>query len=305
MILSYWKALRPHQWTKNIIIFTAPIFAWSLSKESILGSLIAFSLFCLTSSSFYLFNDIADVEVDRLHPVKCKRPIASGQVKISIAMIMAFTLGGFSLVCSYFWNPLLSLILILYSLLQVGYNLKLKHTVIADIITIAIGFVLRALAGASATNTPVSPWFLVCTAMLALFLGVEKRKAELRNVFIKGKSKTTRKVLQRYSLPLLSRMENVVTTGTIITYALWSAGPKLGGASSPWMLVTLPLVLYGVFRYQLLSDPKEIARRKRDNDSHHIHTERPEDVLLNDRAVQLTLISWFISVAIILSLHHS
>jgi 4-hydroxybenzoate polyprenyltransferase len=171
----------------------------------------------------------------------------------------------------------------------VAYNLQLKHKVIVDVVAIAAGFILRALGGAAATGIVVSPWFLLCTAMLALFLGIEKRKAELRLSEIKGSK--SRRVLYRYSLPLLSRMESVVTNGTIITYALWSSGPTVGGASTPWMMLTLPFVLYGIFRYQLLSDPEEI-RRKNPSLEQGGQTERPEEMLLRDKPLMFTVLGW-------------
>ncbi|HEY9711301.1 MAG TPA: decaprenyl-phosphate phosphoribosyltransferase, partial [Oculatellaceae cyanobacterium] len=255
----YLAALRPRQWTKNLIVFAAPLFAFSINLPSFLGSLLAFVLFCCTSSSFYLFNDIADVESDRQHPIKCKRPIAAGKISIPNAIGIAVVLLAGAIVIGWLQSPNLGATLICYALLQTAYNLRLKRTVILDIVAIATGFILRAYAGAAATEIVVSPWFLLCTAMLALFLGVEKRKAELRLSKIRGGK--TRSVLKRYSLPLLTRMESTVTTGAVITYALWSSGPQVSGAPTSWMLLTLPFVLYGIFRYQLLSDPQEIARK--------------------------------------------
>jgi 4-hydroxybenzoate polyprenyltransferase len=161
-------------------------------------------------------------------------------------------------------------------------------------VAIATGFVLRAYGGAAATGVVLSSWFLLCTAMLALFLGVEKRKAELRLMAIQGSK--TRAVLRRYSLPLLTRMENVVTTGAMLTYAIWSSGPVVSGASTPWMLLTLPFVLYGIFRYQLLSDPEEIARRCNTGSESGGTSERPEEVLLTDLPILFTVLGWVITV---------
>ena len=254
----YLAALRPRQWTKNLVVFAAPLFSFNINIQSLLGALSALVLFSCASSGFYLINDILDVESDRQHPVKCKRPIAAGFVSISTAWTMAATLLGGSLLIGALKSPQLGVTITAYALLQIAYNLKLKRVVILDIGAIGAGFVLRAYAGAAATNIVLSPWFLLCTAMLALFLAVEKRKAELRLLTLRGDT-TTRSVLKRYSLPLLHRMENVVTTGTVVTYALWSSGPAVRGASTPWMLLTLPFVLYGIFRYQLISDPQEIA----------------------------------------------
>jgi decaprenyl-phosphate phosphoribosyltransferase len=298
MRFPYLEALRPRQWTKNLVVFAAPLFAFSINLNSLLGSLLAFALFCCASSGFYLINDIADVEADRRHPVKCNRPIAAGKVSIPAAIAMAAILLSSSLIIGFLRSPWLGITILGYALLQVAYNLRLKRTAILDVIAIASGFVLRAAAGAAATSIFLSPWFLLCTAMLALFLGVEKRKAELRLIAIKGGK--TRAVLKRYSLPLLARMESVITTGTIMTYALWSSGPAVSGATTPWMLVTLPFVLYGVFRYQLLSDPQEIERRS--GGEHGGVTERPEEVLLKDKPILLTVLCWILTVFAILAL---
>ncbi len=299
LLAAHIKALRPRQWTKNLIVFAAPLFAFDLTVQAISSSFLAFVLFCFASSSFYLINDLIDVESDRRHPVKCKRPIASGLVSIPTAIGMAIILLGTALITGYLFTPGLGIAILGYAILQVVYNLRLKHTVILDVVAIAIGFIFRAYGGAAATGIVLSPWFLLCTAMLALFLGIEKRKAELRLSEIKGK--TSRVVLYRYSLPLLNRMENIVTTGTILTYALWSAGPTLQGASTPWMMLTLPFVLYGVFRYQLLSDPQEIARR-----NHAVEqggqTERPEEVLLSDRPLLLNVVTWIVVATVVLFL---
>ncbi|MDX2099894.1 MAG: decaprenyl-phosphate phosphoribosyltransferase [Leptolyngbyaceae cyanobacterium bins.59] len=295
----YIAALRPRQWTKNLVVFAAPLFAFDIRLETFLGACLALVLFCSVSSCFYLINDVLDVEADRKHPVKSKRPIASGLVPVKVAIAMAITLLVGAVTLGTLRTPLLGLVLIGYALLQVAYNLRLKRTVILDIVAIAMGFVLRALAGAVATGIVLSPWFLLCTAMLALFLGVEKRKAELRISETKGGK--TRAVLQRYSPALLNRMENSVTSGAIITYSIWSAGPKVGGATTPWMMMTIPFVLYGIFRYQLLSDPHEIARKSGGTEEGG-QTERPEEVLLRDLPILLTVVCWTLTAFVILLL---
>jgi decaprenyl-phosphate phosphoribosyltransferase len=296
------QALRPRQWTKNLIVFAAPLFAFSINLPSLLGGILAFGLFCSASSSFYLINDIMDVEADRQHPVKCKRPIAAGLISVPIALGMALCLLGSALLISWSRSTDLGLAVTGYALLQVAYNLRLKRLVILDVVAIATGFVLRADAGAAATQISLSPWFLICTASLALFLGIEKRKAELRLLEL-GVGKT-RAVLKRYSLPLLSRMENTVTTITVMTYMLWSSGPKMQGASTAWMLLTVPFVLYGIFRYQLLSDPQEVARRSELSPEHSGKTERPEEVLLTDLPILITVLGWGVTVFGILWLKH-
>lgn len=296
-------ALRPRQWTKNLVVFAAPLFGFSLSWPSLITSFLAFALFCCASSSFYLINDIVDVESDRKHPVKCNRPIASGQVSLPVAIGMAIALLGTALIGSWRISPTLGVIIIGYTLLQIAYNLKLKKTPILDVVAIATGFVLRACAGAAATGLSMSPWFLLCTAMLALFLGVEKRKAELRLQEVSGEK--TRSVLRYYSHHLLNRMESTVTTGALMSYALWSSGPYVHGASTPWMFLTFPFVLYGIFRYQLLSDPQEIARRSEVSDeSAGGQTERPDEVLLRDMPMLGTVVGWVLTCFVILLLKH-
>jgi decaprenyl-phosphate phosphoribosyltransferase len=293
----YMTALRPRQWTKNLVVFAAPLFAFSINLESFLSSLLAFILFCCASSGFYLINDITDVKSDRQHPIKAQRPIAAGLVGVNGAKAMAATLLGSALIIGWWHTPQLGAAIAAYALLQIAYNLRLKRMAILDIGAIAAGFVLRALAGAAATGIILSTWFILCTAMLALFLGIEKRKAELRLTQIKGSE--PRAVLKRYSLPLLNRMENVVTTGTVVTYALWSSGPNLHGAKTSWMLVTLPFVMYGIFRYQLLSDPDEIANRS-DNLEQGGRSERPEEVLLKDASILVTVVGWILTCFAIL-----
>jgi decaprenyl-phosphate phosphoribosyltransferase len=299
---SLLMAMRPRQWTKNLIVFAAVLFAFRLEPEAWISSVVAFCLFCCLSSSFYLLNDVADVEADRLHPVKCKRPIAAGSVPVSVAIIMAILLLVGSLGLGLWYSTGLGLILSAYAALQVAYNLKLKRTVILDVLAIAMGFVLRACAGGAAASVALSPWFLLCTAMLALFLGVEKRKAELR--LCEKRGTPSRKVLERYSLNLLTRMESVVTTSALVCYALWASGPVVKGAPTAWMMLSLPFVLYGIFRYQLLSDPQEITRRSQNGDSEE-QTERPEEVLINDRGILLTVFTWGISCLTILWLSHA
>lgn len=299
LVPPYLTALRPRQWTKNLIVFAAPLFASRFDLQTALGSLLAFGLFCCASSSFYLFNDLLDVEADRQHPVKCKRPIAASLVSIPVALGLAVVLLGSALTIAWLHSRGLGVVVTSYALLQVAYNLRLKRTVVLDVMAIASGFVLRACAGSAVNNIMLSPWFLMCTAMLALFLGVEKRKAELRLLELKGGK--TRAILKRYSLPLLARMENIVTTGAVMSYALWSSGPQVRGASTSWMLITLPFVLYGIFRYQFLSDPREIMRR-RDQLGHEAggQSERPEEVLLKDVPILLTVLSWAFTCFLIL-----
>jgi 4-hydroxybenzoate polyprenyltransferase len=189
----------------------------------------------------------------------------------------------------------LAAVILAYALIQLAYCLQLKRKPLLDIFCIASGFLLRALAGLVATALGASPWFLLTIGLLALFLAVEKRKAELRISMDRGV--VTRQVLIRYSLPLLHRLESLVASSAFMAYALWSAGPTLKGASTSWMLLTLPFVLVGIFRYQLLSDPEEAQRRATDNPGQT--TEKPEEILLGDHGIQLTLLGWLTTVVVV------
>jgi decaprenyl-phosphate phosphoribosyltransferase len=298
---AFFKALRIRQWSKNLIVFSAPLFGFNLGHEALLKCVMTLFCFCFLSSSFYLINDILDIDSDRRHPVKCFRPIASGLIKLRTAKIVAFGLAALSLSVGFTLSASLGCVLIAYAFLQILYNLKFKQVVILDVIVIALGFVLRACGGAVVTSITLSPWFLLCTAMLAMFLGIEKRKAELRISELGG---STRAVLQRYSVGLLNRMEGTVSNGAVISYAIWSSGPGVNGASTPWMLITLPHVLYGVFRYQLLSDPQEIMRNGDTGNHQGGKTESPEEVLLTDKPMLLTVLGWILTVLIVLTLKH-
>jgi 4-hydroxybenzoate polyprenyltransferase len=213
--------------------------------------------------------------------VKQHRPIAAGLVPVPLALGTAGGLLGASLLGSYVVAPRLALAVGAYAVLQVGYNLGLKEQPILDIMVIAGGFVLRALGGAAAAGVPASGWFILCVGLLAFFLGVEKRKAELRAL---GDDGATRSVLEAYSRPWLRRMESVVTASALMAYALWT----LEGAETPWMLATLPVVAYAIFRYQHLSEQG--------------HGESPEELLVRDGPTVLAVVLWAaLSLALLLA----
>jgi len=222
---------------------------------------------------------VRDIEEDRKHPVKQHRPIAAGLVPIPLALSAAAVLLTAGLVGSYIVTPWLSLTIGAYAFIQAGYNLGLKEKPIIDIMVIAAGFVLRALGGATAAGVPASGWFILCIGLLAFFLGIEKRKAELREV---GEEEETRSVLQEYSLSWLRRMESVVTASALMAYALWT----LEGAGTPWMMLTLPFVAYAIFRYQYLSENERV--------------EAPEKVLAKDMGMIISSVLWGLSVLVIL-----
>lgn len=274
------RALRPHHWVKNVVVLAAPLFALALDVGSLFRVGWAFVAFSMTASAFYLINDVRDIEEDRKHPVKQHRPIAAGLVPIPLALSTAAVLLTAGLVGSYVVAPWLALTIGAYAFIQAGYNLGLKEQPIIDIMVIAGGFVLRALGGATAAGVPASGWFILCIGLLAFFLGIEKRKAELREV---GEEEETRSVLQEYSLSWLRRMEGVVTASALMAYALWT----LEGADTQWMLLTLPLVAYTIFRYQYLSE--------------NGRGESPEKVLVGDLPILTSTLLWcFISILILI-----
>lgn len=288
-------ACRPRQWTKNLLVFAAPLFAFRLEADVWLRAGGALVAFCLISSAIYLLNDCLDVKSDRSHPNKRYRPIAAGLVDVPAALITAAVLAAVSLGLAAWITPALAGVVLLYGLIQVGYCLQLKRQPLLDLFCIASGFLLRAIAGVVAGGFGFSPWFLLTVGLLALFLAIEKRKAELRVVQYRGV--ITRKVLERYSLPLLLRLENLVSTSAFMSYSLWAAGPALNGAATAWMLLSVPFVLVGIFRYQLLSDPEEAERRRERAPDRT--SEKPEEILLGDRGIQLTMLAWLLTVVVV------
>lgn len=293
-------ACRPRQWTKNLLVFAAPLFSFRFDASVWLlagGALVAF---CLISSAIYLLNDCLDVNADRAHPSKRYRPIAAGLITVPEALKTAALLAVASVSLAVWITPALAGVVSLYGLIQVAYCLQLKRQPLLDLLCIASGFLLRAIAGAAAAALPPSPWFLLTVGLLALFLAIEKRKAELRVANDHGM--ITRAVLQRYSLPLLLRLESLVAPCAFMSYSLWAAGPTLNGAHTSWMLLTVPFVVVGIFRYQLLSDPEEAERRWANYPQRT--SEKPEEILLGDPGIRLTLAGWLITTTVIGLLSH-
>ena len=286
------KASRIRQWTKNLLVFAAAIFSKEQSWALWGACALACISFCCISSFIYLINDILDRDSDRQHPRKRFRPIASGALSVPSALTLAIGWCLASLLIALSVNWAVFGTIMIYGMIQLGYCFGLKRQPLLDLFCIASGFLLRAIAGVAASSGHWSPWFLLTVGLLALFLAVEKRKAELRTAIDRGV--ITRKVLLRYSLPLLQRLESLVSSSSFMAYALWSAGPALRGAETSWMLLSVPFVLVGIFRYQLLSDPEETERRVQD--SPNTTTESPEEILLSDRGIQLTLLAWLITV---------
>ena len=244
MVVAAIRSMRPRQWFKQVFVFPALLFSERFTDPRDVGlTLAAFGILCLLSSSGYLFNDILDVEADRAHPTKRNRPIASGALPIPAAWgLMALLLVG-GIGASWFLGPGFLLTAVGYLAVTLSYSLWLKHVVLLDAMFLAGGFILRAVAGAEAIDVPISAWFLITTLFLALFLGFAKRSAELR--LLEGEATKARKILAEYSSDLLGQLITICATGAILSYAMYS----FEAARTRYLLVTVPLVVYGVFRY--------------------------------------------------------
>ncbi len=278
--------MRPRQWTKNAFVFAALVFDRQFFiLQSLERTLITFVIFCLISSSVYLFNDIMDVEADRNHPIKKNRPIASGKLPISVASVVSLILLLISLTGAYFLSIGLLIIVAVYFFLNLAYSKWLKHMPILDVLVIAACFVLRVAAGVSVIEVQrFSPWLYVVTTLLALYIGFGKRRAELM-VLVPENTQSHRRVLSGYSLDLVDQLITVVSSTTIIAYSLYTfSAPNLPDNHS--MMLTIPFVLFGVFRYLSLMKIQKMGGE-------------PEEILLKDRPLQITILLWAVSVMII------
>jgi len=241
------KALRPKQWTKQVFVFPALFFSFEfLEVEAILHTFWAVACFSLVSSTGYIFNDIRDREADALHPKKRKRPIAAGALAVPHAVGWMVVVCTFGFAGAYALSPGFALVTALYFATTMSYTLVFKHMVIVDVMFIAAGFLWRAVAGAVAIDVVISPWLLICMGFLALFLGFNKRRAEVAR--LGDTASEFRKNLAVYTVPLLDEFQGITTSCTIISYAVYC----VLASPSPWLLLTLPHVLFGIFRYVLL-----------------------------------------------------
>jgi len=280
-------SMRPKQWTKNVILFAALIFSQNLFHgQRFLGVLGAFILFTLLSGSVYIFNDLIDIEKDRCHPKKSQRPLASGKLKPTNAIIAFILIGTAGLVFSFLLNVRFGVVVLSYIILQLAYTFSLKHIIILDVFCVAAGFVLRVLAGAVVIDVPVSTWLLVCTMLLALFLSFCKRRHELIN--LETEAINHRKSLKEYSPYLLDQMIGVVTASALISYALYTMSKetvqKFGTTDLKY---TIPLVLFGIFRYLYL------IHQKGEGGS-------PESIILKDKPMILNICIFVLMVTVIL-----
>jgi 4-hydroxybenzoate polyprenyltransferase len=274
------EAMRPHQWVKNVFVFAAPFFGKELTHlPTALHAIEAFAAFCLASSAVYVLNDLADVERDRLHPVKRDRPFASGRLSTTAGGVLcAVLIAGAVVLCLLMQNVWAAVVLAIYVAANLLYSTMLKQVVILDVMFIAAGFLLRVLMGAYATAVRPSHWLLLCTLTLSLFLGFTKRRAELVTLGKNGSEQ--RQVLQHYNVAFLDQMIAVVTGATVVCYIMYAVDERtMEMFGTRYLLGTVPFVLYGIFRYLYLN--------------HNFNEgENPSKTIIRDRPFQINLVLW-------------
>lgn len=278
--------MRPRQWPKNGFVFVALFFDEKLLNPVYLGRTVAaFILLCLMSSAVYLMNDLSDIESDRQHPTKRLRPLPAGQLSPTVAALAAVIFAGGSLIAGYFLSPLFALILLTYLLSQVAYTFWLKNVVLFDVLIVALGFVLRIASGVAVIEVErFSPWLYLFGGFLALFLVLGKRRHEL--VLLGEDADKHRKILQEYNLDLIDRMLGLVTTSVLVFYSLYTFLAE-GLPTNHTMMLTIPFLMYGIFRYMYLI---------------HVRHEggAPEDIALRDRPLQVTIALFALTVFVVI-----
>jgi len=282
MLQALLKTMRPRQWPKNIFLFAALVFDKQLLIfDAFVRTAEGFVLFCLISSAVYIFNDIADIEADREHPEKMNRPIPSGKLPISIAWMACIVLVIVALSLGYWLAPDFAIVLAGYFMLNLAYSKWLKHIPILDVLVLAAGFVLRVGAGVTIIHVErFSPWLYVVMTLLALYLGFGKRRAEI--ALLSGDAGSHRKVLEGYTISLLDQYIMIVSGTTIVAYSLYTfSAPNVPANHS--MMLTIPFVLYAIFRYLYLVQVKHAGGE-------------PEEILLSDRPLQMALFLWALVV---------
>ena len=285
MLTALFKTMRPRQWTKNVFIFAALVFDKQLfDVDSFQRTLAGFALFCLISSSVYIFNDLADVEADRQHPEKKNRPIASGKLSVSAAWAAGIVLVIITFVLAWLLSPGFELVIMAYFVINLAYSKWLKHIAILDVLIISLGFVLRVGAGVTLIDVErFSPWLYIVMFLLSLFLGFGKRRAEL--ALLAHGAGSHRKVLDGYTLPLLDQYIMIVSGTTIVAYSLYTfSAPNVPENHS--MMLTIPFMVYAIFRYLYLIEVKHAGGT-------------PEEVLLSDRPFQASMLLWAVTVIVI------
>ncbi|MGB2940639.1 MAG: UbiA family prenyltransferase, partial [Candidatus Dormiibacterota bacterium] len=249
--VALWTLLRPRQWTKNLLVLAAPLFAAELTRPDVLGhTLLAVAAFCLVSSAGYVYNDLLDAEVDRAHPLKRSRPIAAGEVGGRTAVVIALILALAAVAVGYLAAPAVAALILIYVALMIVYSHWGRSQAPLDVFIIAVGFVLRAIAGAAASHVPMSPWFLALTLLLAVMLGFGKRRAELS--LLGDGFGQARQSLRIYSMAMLDQLLSVLAASIIVLYAIYAVSIS-GRLNSSDMILTWPLVLVGILRYLQIS----------------------------------------------------
>jgi 4-hydroxybenzoate polyprenyltransferase len=278
-----WKTMRPQQWTKNIIVYAALVFDGKLFNLPVLWQTTIVALgFCLLSSSVYIINDLVDVEKDRLHPRKKSRPLAAGTLNPTFALASAVALAALGIGAAFWVSPWVGLVAAAYLAQNILYSFWLKNVVIVDVMVLALGFLLRVVAGSLVADVEnFSPWLYVCVTLLALFLGFGKRRHEL--TLLQGNASGHRASLEEYNLPLLDQIIGIVTTSTVLTYTLYGIEAQTALAQDGRMLLTVPFVFYFVARYLYLIHVKKLGGA-------------PDELLFQDRALLLNTALWALSV---------
>jgi 4-hydroxybenzoate polyprenyltransferase len=286
MLTAIAVSLRPRQWVKNLFVFAGVIFSQKLFTPALWRAVEAFAIFCALSGAMYLVNDVMDRDKDRLHPAKRERPVAARRLSPRAAVTAGALLLVAALAAAAFLSRGLLLAALGYVALLTAYSLGLKHVVIVDVIVVACGFVLRGVAGAVAVEVEISGWLLICTVQLALFLALGKRRHEY--LTLEGDAARHRPILAEYSAALLDQMIAVVTASTVTAYALYTMSPEtVAKFHTHWLPVTLPFVLYGIFRYLYLLYRRELGGN-------------PSEVVLNDRPLLINTVCWIAAVVVIL-----
>jgi 4-hydroxybenzoate polyprenyltransferase len=285
LVLGILRVMRPKQWVKNGLLTAALIFSGQfIDPVADARTVLGIVAFCLLSSSGYILNDWLDREADRKHPKKKHRPIASGAIPEGVALVEMVVIALIGTALAFGLSPLFGVVAMAYMATTLSYSLYFKHLVILDVMMLAACYVWRAVAGAAVIGVTVSPWLFLCTAFLALFLGFGKRRAELVQM---GEHAGTRKNLAEYSPQMLDQFQGIVTAGTVLSYALYTA---LG--QGPWMMLTMPHVLYGIFRYIYLVDQKGEGGA-------------PDETLLRDRPIQVTVVLYVLTAGTVLYAEHA
>ncbi|HUM70212.1 MAG TPA: decaprenyl-phosphate phosphoribosyltransferase [Chloroflexota bacterium] len=286
MLIALLKTMRPRQWPKNGFVFVALFFDEKLLNPLYLGRTIAaFVLLCFMSSAVYLMNDLSDIESDRQHPTNRLRPLPAGQLSPTVAALAAVIFAVGSLIAGYFLSPLFALILLTYLLSQIAYTFWLKNVVLFDVLIVALGFVLRIASGVAVIEVErFSPWLYLFGGFLALFLVLGKRRHEL--VLLGNNANKHRKILQEYNLDLIDRMLGLVTTSVLVFYSLYTFLAE-GLPTNHTMMLTIPFLMYGIFRYMYLI---------------HVRHEggAPEDIALRDRPLQVTIVLFALTVFVVI-----